>query len=600
MCYAPITIKNNSKLYRPLTSKDLVKVPCGKCRECQIAKENDWFVRIYYEYKRTIAQGGKVFFVSMGYNDAHLPILDTMSQEFSSLVPLLNDFFSNTEKYRLNEVDYQDLQARVDRYRSRYDVVSLDIPQFRHACFNDEHITHFFKSLRQYLNSDGKLKYEDAPLKYFLCSEYGDEKHRPHYHVLIFLPIPLDTDYFLRICRKSWSYRVKRSLCPDYVLAQLDNCMKYGIKYCNFSTPNGRNWRDWHIQYQPTSKRYIVKRQYGFVNYSIDKESGRLRPVIEDIRGCKYLTRYLNYYDNYLKDKGFEMLKDWIKLFPNFCDIVGYKPYRDKLHKLKLVFPIRRVSQNFGSLFYDELSCQSHEELVETLKRNEVIIPNEQKPYPIPTYIINRLCYKLDDVRGLPNKVSFLTPIGYQVFIDSLEDKLFARRQMYTETLKVLRSFLTKVDIDNFKDSFGFDISIINTPAIGFNLRNLSLFDVVLNGVSVNHITQAIWLKDLTSAQILDNVYDIYLNQLALRTDFLKVPEVLFDDLYFLRVHNKSYLKRRCYNCLPQFDYYDKVLTVIHYIRRVVLERDAKEKTVCYKDSTLVREALNNFHYRET
>lgn len=600
MCYAPITIKNNSKLYRPLTSKDLVKVPCGKCRECQIAKENDWFVRIYYEYKRTIAQGGQVFFVSTSYNDAHLPILDTKCQVFSSLVPLLNDFHSNTEKYRLNEIDYENMQYRVDRYCARYDVFSLDIPEFRHACFNDEHITHFFKAMRQYLNADGKLKYEEAPLKYFVCSEYGDNKHRPHYHMLIFVPVPLDSDYFLTICRKSWSYRVKRSDCPDYVLDKLSDCMKYNVKYCNFSTPNGKDWRDWHIQYQPTSKRYIVKRQYGFVNYSKDKESGKLRPVIEDIKGCKYLTRYLNYYDNYLKDLGFEMLKDWIKLFPKMSDLVGYKHYMDKLHKLKLVFPLRRVSQNFGSLFYEELSCQSQAELLDTLKRNEVIVPNEQKPYPIPSYIINRICYKLDDVSGLPNKVSFLTPIGYQTFIETFDDKLFERRSMYMETLKVLRSFLTKVDLDNFKDTFGYDISIIDVPSLGFDFCKLSLFDVVLNGVSVSHGTKAIWLNDMSSAQILDNVYDIYLKQLALRTDFLEVPEVLFDDLYFLRVHNQSYLKRRCYNDLPQFDYYDKVLTVIHYIRRVVLERDAKEQEKQYTETTRVREALNCFHYRET
>ena len=94
MCYAPITIKNNSSTYRPLVSKDFVKVPCGKCRECQLHAENDWFVRIYYEWLRTTQQGGQVFFITCTYNNAHLPILDT--SRYSSLNHVLMSFFSST------------------------------------------------------------------------------------------------------------------------------------------------------------------------------------------------------------------------------------------------------------------------------------------------------------------------------------------------------------------------------------------------------------------------------------------------------------------------------------------------------------------------
>ena len=601
MCYAPITIKNNSKLYRPLTSKDLVQVPCGKCRECQLRKEDDWFVRIYYEWERTCQLGGQCFFVSTGYNDAHLPFLDTKVQEFSSLVPLLNDFRHNTGPFFLLEDDYSTLLRKIDRYEERYEVTPYEIPNFKHACFNPEHIDHFFKLLRQYLHNDGKLKYGAAPLKYFCVSEFGDNKHRSHWHFLIFVPVALDPNYFISVCRKSWSYRVPKDKCPDYVLDKLDECKAAGVKYMNFSTPNGKNWKDWHIQYQPTAKRYIVKRQYGFVNYSKDKNSGQERPIIDDVRGCKYLTRYLNYYDNYLSDKGYDQLKDWIKLFPkNMSQYVGLKHYVDMLHKLSYVFPMKRVSQSFGSLYYEQLQCLSQEQLVDTLKRNEVIIPNELQPYPIPTYIIKRLNYQSLDVDGLPNQVSFLTPLGYKVLTETFDDKLFEKKKMYAETLQVLRSFLTNDDLELLKEKFGYDPNLITCPPIGFDISKLALFDTVLNGVSISHMTDIMHLEDMTDGEIIDNCFDIYINQLILRCDWLDAPQVNFDDLFFLKISNQTYLKARCYNALPQFAYYDKLLTVIYAIRRIVLERDAKTQKDIYTQTTKVREALNSFVYRET
>ena len=597
MCYAPITIKNNSKLYRPLVSKDLVKVPCGKCRECQLRKENDWFVRIYYEWLRTKQLGGDCYFVSITYNDENLSILDTSLQKFSGLAPILQKFFNNTEAWKLNDDELHQLRSRVDRYQDRYGTLSLEIPFFNHSSFNDLHVTSFFKALRQYLNDDRTLLYSEQPLKYFLVCEYGDNKHRPHYHVLIFVPKKLDPNYFLSVCRKSWSYHVKQKDYPKYVLPFLDECKDKGIVYMNFSTPNGKDWKDWHILYQPNSKKYVVRRSRGFVNYSKD-EAGVSRPVIQDIKGCKYLTRYLNYYDNYIKDEGFEQLKDWIKLFPNIAGVSGYKDVHRLLSELKLVFPFKRVSQNFGSLLLEQYSNLSEDDLKQVLSDNQVIIPNDQKSYPIPSYIVNRLCYDRVDIPKLVNPVSFFTPLGYKVFKDTFEDKIQLKVDSYKETLYVLRKFLTDDDKINLHVNFNLDLSLLGDVPFGFSLRSLALFDVVLNGVSVSHMGSFMRLDDMSANEILENCYDIYLNQLLLRTNFIDAPEVLFDSLYYLHISNQNYLKRRCYNSLEQFIYYDKFLTILDYIRRIVLERDAKQQQERFTSSTVVREALNQFRYR--
>lgn len=598
MCYAPITIKNNSKLYRPLLSKDLVKVPCGKCRECQLRAENDWFVRIYYEWLRTKQLGGQTFFISLSFNDEHLPILDTSVMKYSGLAPILMKFFNNTEAYKLNDDELHQLRSRVDRYQDRYETLSLDIPYFHHACFSSDYITAFFKALRQYLNDEDILKYDDEPLKYFCVTEYGDNKHRPHYHILVSVPVPVDANLFLSICRKSWSYHVKQKDYPSYILPYLNQCKEREIKYMNFSTPNGKNWKDWHIMYQKNSKRYVVRRSRGFVNYSKDKDNKTDRPIIQDIKGCKYLTRYLNYYDNYLKEKGFEQLKDWIKLFPNIADVSGYKDVHCLLSELKLVFPFKRVSQNYGSLLVEQYGNLTEEQLAKVLEDNQVIVPNEQKPYPIPSYIVNRLCYTREFIPQLVNPVSFFTPLGYKVFTDTFEDKLQLKVDSYKETLFVLRKFLSDDDKIQLHDNYNLDLSLLDTLPLGFSLRSLALFDVVLNGVAISHMGQFMRLEDLNANEILDNCFDIYVNQLMLRANFIDPPEVLFDSLYYLHISNQSYLKRRCYNSLPQFIYYDEFLFIIEYIRRVVLERDAKAQQERFTNTTVVREALNHYRYQ--
>lgn len=597
MCYAPITIKNNSKLYRPLLSKDLVQVPCGKCRECQISKENDWFVRIYYEWLRTKQVGGRTFFITLTYNNFNLPFLDTKKYRF--LEPILQDFRFNRSSFRLNDEDYSSLISRIDRYEERYGCSADFIPDFVHSCFSDLHVKSFFKLLRQYLNNANLLKYSDLPLKYFVCCEYGDNKHRPHYHALVFVPKVIDSLVFLKYCRYAWSYRVKFSLLPDFAKEKIDFAKDNALFELVFSTPtkSGKEFNDWRLTYQKASNRWLVRRSYGFVNFSKDENKVE-RPVITDIGGCKYLTRYLNYYDNYLKDEGFEKLLDWIKLFPNLASVSGYSEVCSSLHELRQVFPFKRVSLNFGSLFAEQLNCLSENELKNYLVKNEVVIPTETKTYPIPSYIVRRLCYSLEDVKELPNKVSFFTPLGYHVFKDSFDLRLDFKVRQYVETIKVLRCFLRNDDILKFKELFGFDIGIIDSPCLDFDLRKLAMFDVVLNGVAVSHMGNFIDLSSMSASQILDNCYDIYINQLILRSSVVDSPCVLFDDLYYLHISHKTYLKRRCYNSLSQFVYYDRFLSALRFIRRTVLERDAKYQKELFTSETEVRNALNLFRYQ--
>lgn len=64
-------------------------------------------------------------------------------------------------------------------------------------CFNKKQVQNFIKRFR---------KLFDCNLKYFLVSEYGDENKRPHYHLIVFLPVKISSVDFKRKLQKAWYF----------------------------------------------------------------------------------------------------------------------------------------------------------------------------------------------------------------------------------------------------------------------------------------------------------------------------------------------------------------------------------------------------------
>lgn len=154
MCYRPLRIANPSRFYHSDQPK-YISVPCGYCEDCRRVTQNEWFFRAYMEYMDCIGSGGAVYFPTLTYDDDHLPSVE---------LPVDDDIL-------------------------------------RVGCFSTEHIRSMMRKMRVYLQRDG---YEYKGLKYIVCSEFGDTKGRPHYHMLLFIPFPLSTDYVLDLLRKSW------------------------------------------------------------------------------------------------------------------------------------------------------------------------------------------------------------------------------------------------------------------------------------------------------------------------------------------------------------------------------------------------------------
>lgn len=171
MCLSPIRIKNPKK--NPVLGMDsqFLVVPCGNCPECRMHKQDDWYVRSYFEYQDTLRNGGYVQAITLTYNETSLP-----------------------------------------RYT-----------KFKLPGFSREHIQKFLKLVRDKVGSN---------LRFFMSCEYGDEKHRPHYHFLFYCSPSVDRKDLLYAVARSWHYGIiYTSNINDGLIIDVRG-IRYVSKYC--------------------------------------------------------------------------------------------------------------------------------------------------------------------------------------------------------------------------------------------------------------------------------------------------------------------------------------------------------------------------------
>lgn len=68
MCLSPLKIRNNSRSFEQGFYPLYREVPCGHCLECQQAVQNDWFVRLAYEWFDNTDKGGTSILLTITYN----------------------------------------------------------------------------------------------------------------------------------------------------------------------------------------------------------------------------------------------------------------------------------------------------------------------------------------------------------------------------------------------------------------------------------------------------------------------------------------------------------------------------------------------------
>lgn len=364
MCYQPRFILNPTKDFYPFDSYKL-EVDCNECTECRFRRRSDWSLRAYYELmSRPKTKYLNVFF-TLTYSDEYLPV-------------------------------YQN-QAKLKVYQIK--------------CFSRDDIKRFFSNLRKRLNERFGVK----DIAYLSCSEYGEQYQRPHYHVLLSVPLSyidpfdqLDVFKLHKLIKNAWSHYVPR------VVRDLE------------ITPKGR-------YIKVVEKTIFDRKPIGWVlpdkNFIFgghDRKGVYHSPLelASPLKASKYASKYT------CKDLSFFNLPDVAELLQLWKDVRHDERHilYDRLHEFIKTLPFIYASRGFGECMTDIDKIDPTNTKLGSLIHG-INTPFSSKRVQLPKYIKRKLTHSVHYVHDPcnPDKLLVryeLTQLGYDL-------KILNKRNMY-------------------------------------------------------------------------------------------------------------------------------------------------------------------------
>lgn len=183
----PALFKYGRDNLRPIMS-DTIMVPCGKCLACLKNKQSSMVVRC----RREAEQRGSFGFMTLTYDDDHLPIVESMWR-----VNLHDGTHEVVSEPEFVSTGFHPEKAYLDFFRG---VDGTDKPRYKvfvHCRIRDFEFQHRItpsvcrNDVRQWLKQ-ARIQYKrdfGEPLpdfSYVAISEYGTRTCRPHYHLAFF------------------------------------------------------------------------------------------------------------------------------------------------------------------------------------------------------------------------------------------------------------------------------------------------------------------------------------------------------------------------------------------------------------------------------
>lgn len=329
MCIDKRIIVNPTKDFRAYDNLWL-EVPCGECEECRTIQHSQYYMRLKSECEWAIKNCYNIYFCTLTYKNSHLPKLR---------VPIYNE--------QWKEVGSEDINAFSRKDWSKfYDSI--------------------VKPLRRKYNVgvNGSLN-----VRYFIACEYGEERGRSHYHILIFVPSHVPADFVYDLFVKGWKDKhgkiFPQSVEGEYVFDTKTYAWKKEKPFqvnridCNYEKA---------CYY---CAKYACKETFFYMNENTCKYLRHLKYV------CKSLESRIK-----SKDADLELL-----------DI--YSNYRCLLRHVKSMLPFHLSSRGFGHAMlhdFDNLSdiekCKKIKKGINTISDNMEIFN-----FAYPAYIINKLIY---------------------------------------------------------------------------------------------------------------------------------------------------------------------------------------------------------------
>lgn len=314
MCVKPLYIKSNKLDYNQGIDRTGYNVPCGHCFECRLSYRSDYEFRLICHYLSNSNQ--QCFFYTLTYNDDNLPLLNFFGKEI--------------------------------------------------ACFDKPQVQKFIKRLRKDLDADG------YQLKYFISSEYGEQKGRPHYHAIFFVS-------------SVYSYRIN----PIRFRELITKHWKYG-----FNKP-GRN--------------------YGVVT-SADPLSYVAKYTAKDMYFISKLPTWKQIQDTPL---------EWVKYNngTNTYDIVSdYEvAVTEKWYKQRFPFHIQSIGLGLDALEDKEHFKFSDDAFMTSKIR--IRLNGKDKTFPIPLYFVRKVLYTTS-INSNGNTQYRLNERGYQIRWQQLQERI--------------------------------------------------------------------------------------------------------------------------------------------------------------------------------
>lgn len=196
MCTSPVKIINKYLYKHGGSSYNLL--PCGMCDECIRDKSISYEVRALSMYQELEPKGYSFWFVTLTFNEHHIP---------------------RANLYKSIDIDGE----RIWRLHSHRPI----------RCFDHSLLHTFTKSIKQYYRRQGK------EFHYLITSEFGDEKHRPHYHAMLCIPDQFSSwRSFQKFLCKFWHYGFVQNSqikCVDGTQSNRKwyNAIGYVVKYAS-------------------------------------------------------------------------------------------------------------------------------------------------------------------------------------------------------------------------------------------------------------------------------------------------------------------------------------------------------------------------------
>lgn len=174
-------------------------VRCGHCPACLALRASKLKKRCEQEFHN--ADYPHSLFITLTYNDESLPLF---VRRFDPETGWISPYFINHSSGKLihhSELDLSspnNLPYAPRNYRSILQQRDIEVSQV-YQCFSGFEKTDiqlFFKRLRKHISTHFSIR--EKAFRYFVVSEYGSLRHRPHYHMLLFVRTKELQDFLLR------------------------------------------------------------------------------------------------------------------------------------------------------------------------------------------------------------------------------------------------------------------------------------------------------------------------------------------------------------------------------------------------------------------